>query len=930
MMPESTFINGISDRDLAARLIRMGAIAPMNLDLVNHDKTQEIVAGLPTMYECRYTVKDAQAGELEIACFDLTPEGLNRQVLDELTKRRLQSLPERHTAAEYTPEAWKGYLQRDFDSVDKKMLLKLFQRWGMPLEAEQVRNAFCSNAILNEEGAQEMLRRNQGDLLSRLVRMGVVEPLDLDHVSIQQADKIIRLLPALTESEIIWQGDDDFERKRFVNLAEFRVSKRGFPEVDSLGFDESVTDDELRKSRFGESSFNKASEDSALRGPNVRAGAHTLHLQEDKFLMANEDLEERIIHRREEITGGYAWLDYFRQDKSEALPGGSTSALRNAFKTWGISLKRGKLELGFEADTALNRSEAMLSFYKVLFSKLVNAGIVMQMPKNDWLRLDLAKAEDFAAKIPLLPEHDHPGEWLDFFKQPPPATALEMVQLENRFSEAGIDFDEELISSSFSKSKETKNKIKGIRKMQEITLNDYKKMIGRLTSSGRMERLTGDEFKNLDLENARDYVRGFDDTATEKQKTLLLSMGDEERIEITEDDLVSLSKLEANFIIDNAPQQAMTFEEPENPITDTTRRELKNLMDNGDVPRMPWPRWKNLSEEEGRDKIDRAYARRPASDRQKDFIQQALEENSFPQEAIGQIFNSPTVTEADIDKLNQLQASRLIGSLPASERQIDAVKKLVEEKRIEPLEDYNLSASVASAILDKAYKDGPAERDPDSPATEKQKEALLHLAERKELPAELTPEVIENISFTDAGKALEAAPASRAQKDMVVRLVHEEKLERIPKPELDQMTRGTASLLIDIANGKRPKTDMPEFKELDYPASDSQMKVLNDLREQGKIQEIPENVTRTAASQMINDALAGEPIAPQQLAIIEKKIANNLLPALTSKEKAKLTQGDFSRLLKESRAKEAPKKEQAAPAKERGKSQTRKNTGMSR
>ncbi|MDD5599944.1 MAG: hypothetical protein PHV82_18515, partial [Victivallaceae bacterium] len=683
MMPESTFINGISDRDLAARLIRMGAVAPMNLDLIDREKIQEIVAGLPTMYECRYTVKDALSGELEIDCFDLTPEGLNRQVLDELTRRRLQSLPERHTAAEYSPEAWKGYLQRDFDSVDRKALLKHFRRWGMPLEPKQIRNAFCSNPQLNEERAQEMLSKNQGDLLSRLVRMGVVEPLDLDHVSIQQADEIIRSLPALTESEIIWQGDDDFERKRFVNLAEFRVSKHGFHEADSPGFDESVSDDELRKPRFAERSFDNVSGDSELRGPNVRAGAHTLHLQEDRFLLANNGLEDRIIHRREEITGGYAWLDYFRQKKSEALPGGSVSALRNAFKTWGISLKRGNLELGFEPDVALNRRESMLSFYKVLFSKVVNAGIVMQMPKSDWLRLDLAKAEAFAAKIPLLPEQDYPGEWLDFFKQPPPATALEAVQLENRFTEAGINFDEEMIRSSFSKSKENQKTKKGIRKMQDITLDDYKKMIGRLTSSGRMERLSGDEFKNLDIENARDYVRGFDDQATEKQKTLLRSMGDEERIEITEDELVSLSKLEANFIVDNAPQQSMTFEEPDNPITDETRRELKNLMDNGDVPRMPWPRWKNLSEEEGREKIDRAYARRPASDRQKDFIRQALEENNFPQEAIGEIFNSPTVADADIDKLNQLQASRLIGSLPASERQVNAVKKLVDEKRIE-------------------------------------------------------------------------------------------------------------------------------------------------------------------------------------------------------------------------------------------------------
>ncbi|MFA6715707.1 MAG: hypothetical protein WC082_09425 [Victivallales bacterium] len=93
---------------------------------------------------------------------------------------------------------------------------------------------------------------------------------------------------------------------------------------------------------------------------------------------------------------------------------------------------------------------------------------------------------------------------------------------------------------------------------------------------------------------------------------------------------------------------------------------------------------------------------------------------------------------------------------------------------------------------------------------------------------------------------------------------------------------------------------MPEFKELDYPAYDSQLKVLDDLRERGKIDEIPENMTQRAASKMINDALADEPIAPQQLAIIEKKIADNLLSPLTSEEKTRLTQGDFSRLLKES------------------------------
>lgn len=85
-------------------------------------------------------------------------------------------------------------------------------------------------------------------------------------------------------------------------------------------------------------------------------------------------------------------------------------------------------------------------------------------------------------------------------------------------------------------------------------------MIGRLTSSGRMERLGNEEFKNLSLEDARDYVRGFDDPATEKQKVLLRSMGDENRINISENDLNNLSKMEASFIVDHAPQQEISVE----------------------------------------------------------------------------------------------------------------------------------------------------------------------------------------------------------------------------------------------------------------------------------------------------------------------------------------------------------------------------------
>lgn len=933
-MPDlETIQSGMSDRELAARLIRMGAIPPVSLDLIDREKIEDIVAGLPTMYGCRYSTIDAQGGALSVECFDLTPEGLNRQMLQELAGKNLQAFPERQAVAEYSPEAWKGYLQRDFESVDRKPLLRQFRRWGMPLDSKRVRDAFCKNPELNEKRVEELLHKDQSDILSRLVRMGVVEPMDIDHVSIQQADEIIKSLPALTESEIVWRGEDDFERKRFVNLAEFHVSKHGFHEAESPEFDEGVTDDDLRIPLHEEERPSHYAGDGNLFGPNVRSGAHTLHMQERRFLSAHEGLEEQILHRREEITGGYAWLDYFRQGKDEALPGGNTTALRNAFKTWGIALKRGDLELGFSKNTETNRKEAMLSFYKSLFSKTVNAGIVEMMPKNDWYTLDLAKAEVFAAKIPLLPEMNHPGEWLDFFRQAPPATALEIVQLENRFNEAGIPFDEELVCSSFPKPKGQNKTMKGTRKMQDLTIDDYKKMIGRLTSSGRMERLDNEEFKNLSIEDAKDYVRGFDMPASDKQKVLLQSMADEGRIEISEQEIGQLSKQEASFIVDHAPQQSMTFEKPEHPITDETRRELKRLIDNGETPQIPWARFNNLSEEDGRQKIDQVYARRPATEKQKEFIHQALESGSIPKAALVQIINKPTIRPEDVYKLNQLQASRLIGSMPASEKQIAAVKRLVEEKRIEPMASYDLSASEANKILDKAYREGPGERDPNGPATPKQKETLLRLAEQKLIPAEITPDAIEKMSFADAGAVLENAPASRAQKDMIVRFVHEEKLPHIPKPELANMKRGTASLLIDVGQGKRPQTDLPKFEEIEYPASESQMQVLNDLREKGKIQEIPENVTRSAASQMINEAFANDPIAPQQMAILEKKIANNQIPNMTSDEKAKLTQGDFARLMKESRSREAEKqKAPEAPSREhtKNKARTRQGAGMSR
>ena len=381
-------------------------------------------------------------------------------------------------------------------------------------------------------------------------------------------------------------------------------------------------------------------------------------------------------------------------------------------------------------------------------------------------------------------------------------------------------------------------------------------------------------------------------------------------------DISNLSKMEASFIIDNAPQTTISREAPANPISDETRRELKSLMDKDEVPRIPYVQWKNLSEEEGRQKIEHAYLRRPASEKQKDFVRQAVKGKTFSRKILNEVFKTASVSDTQLDNLNFLQATRLIGSLPATEKQITAVRNLVGEKRIEPLESYKLSTAEAGRILEKAFG-STAERDPEGPASTKQKEALTKLVESRAIP-DMAQEQIENLTFSEAGTLLENAPATRAQKTMIARFVQEEKLSRIPNEEFNSMTRGEASKLIDIGMGNLPRSEQKITPESEIPVTDAQRKALDELLEKGKIQEIPDNLSKEAASQMIKDAVSADPISQRQLDIIEKRIANHQISPMTPEQKANLTQKEFSEIMK------VQPKSQRVPVPENGreKSQT--------
>ncbi len=882
------------ERDLIARLVRMGAVAPMNLNGITRDQVEEIVAGLPTVYECRYSVLDMERKEREILCSDLSPEAVNRQFFRRMNGEKMSAFPAQNLETSYSPDAWTAYLRQDFELVEADTLRERFLQWGIPLVPERVKDGFCQDRSENLRITEEMLHDMRKELLARLICTEAVEPFDFERISGQEAEDRIGGLPALLCSEYIWKDGGDFRRAKFYNVAEFNIKEVEHVENEWGYYD----DPEL----------------TGMMEEVTRSGSATLRSQERKFFDERGIDPDAVVHRSENITGKYDWLNYFRQDISSALPDGRTRALKNAFKNWGFDTRKTSFEKGFETDVERTHANAKLIFQKALISKVVNAGIVPPMPHLAWKKLSVESGEAFIAGIPLLPEMDHPGEWLEFFRQKLPDNALERVQLQNRFEETGIPFDEKLILNAFP-NQETNTPKKGFRTMQDITLDDYKKMIGRLTSSGRLDRMDKETWEQLTLEDARDYVRGFDEPASPKQQLLITTMVEEERASMNPAEIANLSRMEASFIIDNAPQVAISREAPAHPITDETRKELKSLMDKEEVPRIPYVQWKNLSEEEGRQKIEHAYSRRPASEKQKDFVRQALKDKTIAGKILKSVFKTPSISGKQVDDLTFLQATRLIGSLPATEKQITAVRNLVAEKRIEPLDSYELSTAEASKILERAYKD-TSERDPNGPASVNQKETLAKLMENRVIP-EMSPQQIENLTFGEAGNLLENAPATRAQKNMIARFVQEEKLSRIPNEEFNSMTRAEASTLIDIGMGKRSRSEQKITPESEIPASDSQRKVLDELLEKGKIPEIPDNLSREAASQMIKDALSADPISQRQLDIVEKRIANHQIPPMTPEQKANLTQKDFSELMK------VQPKSQKAPAPENGREKSK-------
>ncbi len=917
------------EEDLLLRLVAMGATPPVDLNAMNPEKLEDIVVKLPTVHVYQFELND-----METVCCDISLKGLQKQVFRALGKHDIRENLDYQASREYSLEAWMLYLRNDVSTVNPDEVCDMFGRWGIQLEPERISKGFSAEFGENFEYNTRALQERQFDLLSRLAAAGFIEPVDFDAVTTSEADRIINGLPSLTQATLLFETEDGFVHERFVNVDEFYL-KNVYMGVaheynSSLQMEDALNDN--FEEEFNVSDILKETNYEKTRKV-VGAGTSTLDKQVRKYFDDHPDMEDKLVHRYIETTGGMAWLDYFKQDVQYASPGDTGKAfgpLIRAFKNWEIEVKKAKPELAFRNDFSLNMAEARLKFQSKLIQTVVRAGIAAPMALNDWRNLNSDVAGKFIAKIPMLPDQNHPGDWVKLFQNETP-NALELNDLKVQFDSAGIMYDEALIKSSFKNSPPKPKQQKGNEKMFEPAVEDYKKMMGRLRSKG-LPHMPPEEWKNLSLSKAQELVRTFDEQPSEKQLNLIRDMFAEERLDPGKVDINVISKMEATMFIDRAPKLEFSKEMPANPMTDDTKKELRRLIQQEKTPHIPLGKWNTMSEEEGRQKIDNVRARTPASEKQIALIKAEIDAGSITVKDLAKFIHAPMIGKNEINGLNMLQAGKILENRPASVAQKEQLQKLIDSKRIEPMDMADLTMGEASRKLDEVFKGPREERDPNGPATENQKTALKELSANKEIP-EISQKELDAMTFEQATKRLEDAPATKVQKRAISQFVNEGKLDYIPSDVYANLKRSEASVLVQVGKGDLPRDKQPDFSGREYPASDSQIKVLEELREKGKIQELPQNLTGKQADAMIKDATNNDPVGTNQIGILESKIAQGFLPQMSDDEKKNLNRGQFLDLIEKAKVKEreAGGKGRKAPEQSKPKSQNKdKSPAMSR
>ena len=203
-------------RELAARLVCMGAVSPAYMDEISYEKAEEMVAGLPTLYRAYTIVRERGIGLTGVWQFDVTQSGAEERLVRKINRLTLEEMPQKiFSGIEYSPEVWFHFLHHDFSSVNQEILRDSLYRWDIDYDRERVFLGFSEDTDSVIAQAEQLFNEMREDLLARLTRMGIISPLEYINYTPESAREIIGRLPALVEVYMT-RGDGVRETERFI------------------------------------------------------------------------------------------------------------------------------------------------------------------------------------------------------------------------------------------------------------------------------------------------------------------------------------------------------------------------------------------------------------------------------------------------------------------------------------------------------------------------------------------------------------------------------------------------------------------------------------------------------------------------------------------------------------------------------------------
>lgn len=909
-------------RELAARLVCMGAVSPAYMDEISYEKAEEMVAGLPTLYRAYTIVRERGIGLTGVWQFDVTQSGAEERLVRKINRLTLEEMPQKiFSGIEYSPEAWFHFLHHDFSSVNQEILRDSLYRWDIDYDRERVFLGFSEDTDSVIAQAEQLFNEMREDLLARLTRMGIISPLEYINYTPESAREIIGRLPALVEVYMT-RGDGvrETERIRFINIAEYTFRKH---RLNDDQYEKKPIEDDPRNNRFDSELYPSYTDEmeeedelldvtELLPGPLQRAVTRvtdnnkSLQMQISKFFSKNPTEENQFEKHGLTIKGGYAWIDFLNQDFSSAVPMNSQGEplfdrLKKAFSNWELDPVRYSVNwrAGFETDFARNREEARMMFYRSLFFKLTEAKIIPRFEKEEWFAMNSRTAELYARKVPLLAEQSHVSDWLKLFEQPLPDDPNFMFRLQSSFQAVGISFDREAVKTVFQKPKPQKGK--NTMSITQQNREDYlRSSIRRMINNKQMMPIDESILNKMSLNVLRSVLSEDKSNLITADQKFMLDMknraGHLNGIELPPGGISALTKQEASLIIDATPKLTPAQMVPERPATEETRNRYRFLTRNSQENRLSKFTWDHISEEALQKAIQEIEVRREITDTQFNSLCQALTDKTLPLETAAQFISSPTIGPEQFKKLNYFQARSILEQCPATPKQIEFLQNMSDNHPLKPQDPGKFTSKEASDLISRITMRGQTIAD-NAPLTDNDiaalKDALAQDASRQ-LPKDITA-----MTHGEARAYIAGLEPTESQIRMIGYLTRINQIDFIPKFVQTGMNRGQASQLIDLLNirDRNKKVNIAEVQKLvnqiDPPATAEQLEIIRNYQEQGRDITMPEKMTYRQAESLITQESSKQPLTPEQLEILNGWVKDGTLKAKDLAKPEKMTQADY-------------------------------------